>query len=172
MEFHNQSRKDIAYSFKFSLENQGGGGGEEGGRCAFAVLNSVLKYALDCRTQSVLSHRRPRLHLTLPPPLATRGSPFKTATTTSTTTTLQPPPPPPPPLAFLLPPPPSRRPHSHSPHPPSSSTPSSLCPQMSSPCRVCTPAVRTCGPRTRSTRRSCRRPSNPLSPTPPRSTLR
>lgn len=45
-------------------------------------------------------------------------------------------------------------------------------PQMSSQCLLSIPAAQTCGPRTRCTRRSCRRPFHPLSPTPPRSTLR
>ncbi|CAB1418855.1 unnamed protein product [Pleuronectes platessa] len=43
---------------------------------------------------------------------------------------------------------------------------------MSSQCLLYIPAARTCGRHTHCTRRSCRRPSHPLSPTPPRSTLR
>ncbi|KAG7225136.1 hypothetical protein INR49_014803 [Caranx melampygus] len=38
---------------------------------------------------------------------------------------------------------------------------------MSSQCLLYIPAAQTCGHHTRCTRRSCRRPSHPLSPTPP-----
>uniref|UniRef100_A0A1A7XAL7 Uncharacterized protein n=1 Tax=Iconisemion striatum TaxID=60296 RepID=A0A1A7XAL7_9TELE len=43
---------------------------------------------------------------------------------------------------------------------------------MSSQCLLYIPAAQMCGRHTRCTRQSCRRPFHPLSPTPPRSTLR
>uniref|UniRef100_A0A1A8V8Y7 Uncharacterized protein n=4 Tax=Nothobranchius TaxID=28779 RepID=A0A1A8V8Y7_NOTFU len=43
---------------------------------------------------------------------------------------------------------------------------------MSSQCLLYIPAAQMCGRHTRCTRQSCRQPFHPLSPTPPRSTLR